>query len=72
LLCSILTSVYLANAYAMVVANGQLAALASNFATITWMMEHITKILLAVGAMSMIIIFGKNGGGDTTGSNSDL
>jgi len=59
LLCSILTSVYLANAYAMVVANGQLAALASNFATITWMMEHITKILLAVGAMSMIIIFGK-------------
>jgi len=72
LIASILTSVYLANAYAMVVANGQLAALSSNFATITWMMKHITKILLAVGAMSMIIIFGKIGGGDTTGSNSDL
>jgi len=35
-------------------------------------MKHVTKILLAVGAMSMIIIFGKIGGGDTTGSNSDL
>ena len=72
LIASILTSVYLANAYAMVVANGQFAALSSNFATITWMMQHITKILLAVGAMSMIIIFGKIGGGDTTGSNSDI
>jgi len=72
LIASILTSVYLANAYAMVVANGQLSALASNFATITWFMKHITKILLAVGAMSMIIIFGKIGGGDTTGSYSDL
>ena len=72
LLASILTSVYLANAYAMVVANGQLASLASSFGTITWVMEHITKILLAVGAMSMIIIFGKMGGGDTTGSNSDI
>jgi len=72
LLVTILTSIYLSNAYAMVVANGQLAALASNFGTITWFMKHVTKILLAVGAMSMIIIFGKMGGGDTTGSNSDL
>jgi len=72
LLASILTSVYLANAYAMVVSNGQLALLADKFGTITWVMKHITKILLAVGAMSMIIIFGKIGGGDTTGSHSDL
>ena len=72
LLASILTSVYLANAFAMVVANGQLAAISDKFATITFMMKHVTKILLAVGAMSMIIIFGKIGGGDTTGSNSDL
>ena len=72
LIASILTAVYLANAYAMVVANGQLAVLADKFGTITWVMKHITKILLAVGAMSMIIIFGKIGGGDTTGSNSDL
>ena len=72
LLVSILTSVYLANAYAMVVANGQLALLADKFGTITWVMKHITKILLAVGAMSMIIIFGKIGGGDRTGTNSDL
>jgi len=72
LIASILTSVYLANAYAMVVANGQLALLADKFGTITWFMKHITKILLAVGAMSMIIIFGKIGGGDITGNNSDL
>ena len=72
LLCSILTSVYLANAFAMVVANGQLASISDKFGTITFMMKHVTKILLAVGAMSMIIIFGKIGGGDTTGSNSDL
>ena len=72
LLASILTSVYLANAFAMVVANGQLASISDKFGTITFMMKHVTKILLAVGAMSMIIIFGKIGGGDTTGSNSDL
>jgi len=56
----------------MVVANGQLASISDKFGTITFMMKHVTKILLAVGAMSMIIIFGKIGGGDTTGSNSDL
>ena len=72
LITSILTAVYLANTYALMVSNGQLAALASRYGTITWFMKHITKILLAVGAMSMIIIFGKIGGGDTTGSNSDL
>ena len=72
LLVTILTAVYLSNTYALLVANAQLALIADKFATITWVMQHVTKILLAVGAMSMIIIFGKIGGGDTTGSNSDL
>ncbi len=72
LLVTILTAVYLSNTYALLVANAQLALIADKFATITWVMQHSAKILLAVGAMSMIIIFGKIGGGDTTGSNSDL
>lgn len=62
---TILTSVYLANAYAMVVANGQLATIADNYAMMTFVMQNIGKILLGVGALSMIVIFGKIGGGST-------
>jgi hypothetical protein len=60
---AIFVSIYIANAYAMVVANPQLAEIAANYSTMTFVMQHITKILLAVGALSMIIIFGKIGGG---------
>lgn len=60
---AIFTSMYLANAYELVVSNGQFAALAENYGMMTWVMQHITKILLGVGALSMIIIFGKIGGG---------
>lgn len=63
---SIFVGVYLANAYEMVVANGQLAAIAANYAMMTWVMQHITTILLGVGALSMIIIFGKVGGGGSS------
>lgn len=69
---SILTAVYLANSYAMVVANPQLAAIAANYEMMTFVMRNVTKILLAVGALSMIIIFGKIGGGDTSGRESDI
>jgi len=69
---TILTSVYLANSYAMMVANEQLATIAENYSMMTFIMQNIVKILLGVGALSMIIIFGKIGGGDATGSNSDL
>ena len=58
--------VYLANTYELIVANSQLAELASNYATMTWVMQNILKILLGVGAMSMIIIFGKLFGGGST------
>ena len=58
--------VYLANTYEMIVENPQLAELAANYATMTWVMQHILLILLAVGAMSMIIIFGKLFGGGST------
>ena len=69
---TILTSVYLANAYAMMVANGQLAEIAENYGMMTFIMRNIVKILLAVGALSMIVIFGKIGGGDVSGTQSDL
>ena len=60
--------VYLANTYEMIVANPQLAELAANYATMTWVMSHILLTLLAVGALSMIIIFGKLFGGGSTGT----
>lgn len=60
---AIFVSVYLANTYEMVVANGQLASIASNYAMVTWVMQNIVKILLGVGALSMIIIFSKIAGG---------
>ena len=69
LMSAIFVSIYLANAYELVVSNAQLAELASNYAVITWIMQHVTTILLAVGALSMIIIFGKVGGGGSTASD---
>lgn len=70
---SIFVSIYLANAYEMVVSNGQLAELALNFATMTWVMQNIAMILLGVGALSMIIILAKvGGGGGVSGGTGDL
>jgi hypothetical protein len=66
---AIFTSIYLANAYELVVTNGQLAAISENYAMMTYIMQHIAIILLAVGALSMIIIFGKVGGGGTSSTD---
>lgn len=60
---AIFVSVYLANTYEVVVSNPVFAEFATNYATITFIMQHIVRILLGVGALSMIIIFGKIGGG---------
>lgn len=60
---AIFVSIYLANAYELVVSNASFAAIASNYKVMTFIMQHVAKILLAVGALSMIIIFGKVGGG---------
>lgn len=68
---AIFVSMYLANAYELIVSNGQFVALAENFGMMTWVMQNITKVLLAVGALSMIIIFGKIGGGGNE-STSDI
>lgn len=56
---SIITAVYLSNLYAAIVANNQLAELASNYEMITWIMQHSVQILVAVGALSMIVTFAK-------------
>ncbi len=68
---AIFVSVYLANAYELVVSNGQLSTIAANYGMMTWVMQNITIMLLAVGALSMIIIFGKIGGGGSA-STQDL
>ena len=66
LIVAIFVAIYLGNAYELVVSNGQLATIAENYAMMTWVMEHITLTLLGVGALSMIIIFGKVGGGGSS------
>lgn len=60
---AILVTVYLANIYAMVVSNPQLMEIAEHFAMTTFLMRNSVYIMLGVGALSMIIIFGKIGGG---------
>lgn len=65
---AIFTAIYLANAYELVVSNAQFAALSSNNTMITWVMQNVVKILLGVGALSMVIIFSKifgGGGGES-------
>ena len=63
---ALFTAVYLANAYELIVSNAQLAALAANYAIMTWVMQNVVKIFLGVGALSMVIIFSKvfGGGGE--------
>lgn len=60
---AIFTSVYLANAYQLIAENPEFLAITSQYTTMTYVMQHIVKILLGVGAMSMIVIFGKLFGG---------
>ena len=67
---TIFVSMYLANAYEMVVTNATLSAVASKYTMVTFIMQHVAKILLAVGAMSFVILFGKIGGGGSSGSAS--
>lgn len=66
---SIFISIYLANSYELIVSNGQLSILSDKYTMMTWVMQNIAKILLGVGALSMIIIFGKLFGG---GGSQDI
>jgi uncharacterized membrane protein YphA (DoxX/SURF4 family) len=69
LVVAIFLAIYLANTYAMLQDNPLFAELSANNTLITWTMQHIIKILIGVGALSMIIIFGKVGGGGSTSSD---
>lgn len=59
LVLAVLLGVYLANSYEQIIANPLLAEAVANSPMITWIMQHSVKIIIAVGALSMIIIFGK-------------
>jgi len=69
---AIFVSMYLANTYEMVVTNATLSVIASKYTMVTFIMQHVAKILLAVGAMSFIILFGKIGGGGSGATTSDI
>lgn len=69
---AIFVSVFLANSYALLVDNPQLLAIADKYEMMTWVMQNVVKILIGIGALSMIIIFGKLGGGVTNNSTADL
>jgi hypothetical protein len=69
---AIFVAIYLANSYALVQDNPHFAELSSNNTMITWVMQNIVKILIGVGALSMIIIFGKVGGGSGGGAGGDI
>jgi len=69
---TIFVSIFLANSYATLVENPLFVEIASNYEMMTWVMQHIVKILIGVGALSMIIIFGKIGGGGSENSQQDI
>jgi hypothetical protein len=69
LVVTIFISIFLANSYALIVENQQLADISDKFEMMTWLMQHIVKVLIGVGALSMVIIFGKIGGGGNSSSN---
>lgn len=66
---AIFVGVYLGNVYEEIVAVEEFTALAANYAMMTWVMQNVVKILLGVGALSMVIIFSKIAGGGGGGEN---
>ena len=68
---TIFTAVPLANTYQMLIENTTLATIANQQTMTNWIMEHIVAILLGVGALSMIVLFGKFKN-STPGGSSDL
>ena len=69
---SIFVGVYMANTYAMLVANPLFADFATKYTMITFIMQHSIKILLGVGALGMLIIFGKIAGGGVGAGSGDF
>lgn len=66
---AIFVSIFLANAYALLIDNPEFSTISEKYQMMTWVMQHIVLILIVVGALSMIIIFGKIGGGTNNSMN---
>lgn len=49
----------LTNLYQAIIENAQFASIAANYPMITFIMQHSIKILIAVGALTMIVTFAK-------------
>jgi hypothetical protein len=56
---TIFVSVFVANSYAILEDNATLGPILEQQSMITYVMKHLTKILLAVGAINMIVLFSK-------------
>lgn len=55
----ILLAVFLGNAYQDITEHGVFAEAVTNMPKTMWVMQHIVKIILGAGALSMIVIFSK-------------
>jgi len=65
---AIFVSVFLGNLYYEFIQVEEFATIAANQGMITFFMKNLVKLTLAIGALSMIIVFSKifsNSGGDT-------
>lgn len=62
---TVLLSFYLGNAYYQMIENPVFASMAATATFSNWILGHIAEIVIAVGALSMIIVFSKfsTGGG---------
>jgi len=64
---SLFVAIPLANTYQLLVNNPALASVGEHQIKTTWFMQHIAKILLGVGALTIIVTFGKLMNRDPTG-----
>ena len=56
---TIFVALYIGNVYDDFIQNDTINAIAADQTMINWIMQHIVTIILAVGALSMIIVFAK-------------
>lgn len=70
---AIFVAVPLANTYERLLNVEALSSIAAQQTMTNWIMEHLVKIILGVGGLSMIILFGKlRSGKGSTGGMSDF
>lgn len=70
---SIFSAVPLANTYEMLLNNALLSSIASQQTMMNWIMEKLVWVMLGVGALTMIVLFGKlRGNTGFSGGSSDF